>query len=174
MARAVPEPRHPRAVPERPRVGEGEAGAAQDLSGHGGVLGLLVRPDAGPGPARRPGERRRQEERRAPADVRRRKGCGSKMTDADEIDFQDGLTALAIVTGQAVTKPMRAAYWQFLRDLQIGDFKRAVVDAGRTLRFFPKPSEIRDLAGAGPKANALVAWDTVRAAMRRYGYTTGV
>lgn len=96
------------------------------------------------------------------------------MTEADEIDFQDGLTALAIVTGQVVTKPMRAAYWQFLRDLSIGDFKRAVGEAGRTIRFFPKPAELRELAGAGEKAAALAAWDAVRAANRKHGYTVGL
>lgn len=96
------------------------------------------------------------------------------MTDEDKQTFSDGMTALGIALGQAVDQPMRAVYWQFLRDLDLDDYQRAVNEAGRSLKWFPKPSELRELTGESVKADAAEAWGAVRLAMDRHDYTTSV
>lgn len=76
---------------------------------------------------------------------------------------------LGAAMGMAVDKAQLTAYWQFLSDLELPAFLRAVSDAGKGSKFFPRPAELRELAGAGPKADALIAWDAVRNAMRKCG-----
>jgi hypothetical protein len=65
-------------------------------------------------------------------------------------------------------------YWLALKDLADGQIRGCIVRALRESKFLPAPSELRELAGSGKAAAALVAWDAVRAAMRKHGYTTSV
>lgn len=96
------------------------------------------------------------------------------MTDADKTEFSDSITKLAVALSQVPSKPMLQAYWDFLRDLELSDFRRAVTEAGRESRFFPKASELRDLAGRSRVADIANAWEAVRTAMDRYDYTHSV
>jgi hypothetical protein len=96
------------------------------------------------------------------------------MTDADRKDFGIAMAALGFALGKTVEREELDAYWQFLRDLDLEALKRAVGMAGRTLRFFPKPSELRELAGRSRSADIATAWEAVRAAMDRYDYTHSV
>lgn len=97
------------------------------------------------------------------------------MTDDDKTQFADSISALQIAFGQQAGTDVTAAYWQFLKDIPLADFRRAVGSAGRTLRWFPKPSELRDLAGARTiEATAAEAWGAVRAAIDKHDYTDSV
>lgn len=63
-------------------------------------------------------------------------------------------------------------YLEDLSDLDIGAFEEACRRARRELKFFPKPSELRELAGAGapkPAGRALLALEQVRKAIRDHG-----
>lgn len=90
---------------------------------------------------------------------------GRTMTDDDRTAFSDALTALGIASGQPVSTAMRDVYWQFLRDLGRDDFLRAVGIAGRTLKFFPKPSELRDFAEGPGRITPAMQWAHVRRTM---------
>ena len=96
------------------------------------------------------------------------------MTEQERTTFSDSMTALGVIFGQAVDKTMRQAYWQFLRDLPMPDFLRAIEAAGKTLKWFPKPAELRELSGAGVAVNAAEAWEAVIGAMRKHDYTASV
>lgn len=100
------------------------------------------------------------------------------MTDADKVTFAASLSALGVAFGHRVDRRLLAAYWPFLRDLDLTTFCAAVVAAGNTLKFFPRPAELRELAGAGEtaarKAAIATAWQAVRLAMDRFDYTSSV
>jgi len=86
----------------------------------------------------------------------------------------DALVALGVIFGAVVNAPVRQAYWQFLRDLDLQAFLRAVDTAGKTLKFFPKPAELRELSGAGVALASAQAWEAVRGAMDKHDYTATV
>ncbi|HEY6875566.1 MAG TPA: hypothetical protein VI384_04330 [Candidatus Dormibacteraeota bacterium] len=96
------------------------------------------------------------------------------MTDSDKVKFSEAMTALGVAFGAAVNPGVLQAYWQFLRDLELVAFLRAVDAAGKTLKWFPKPAELRDLAGAGTALAAAQAWEAVRGAMDKHDYTATV
>ena len=96
------------------------------------------------------------------------------MTDDDKPRFSDALTALGVVCGQQVNKVTLQAYWHFLSDMELAAFLGAVETAGRTLKFFPKPAELRELGGESIKAETAEAWGAVMDAKRRHDYTTSV
>jgi hypothetical protein len=87
------------------------------------------------------------------------------MTDADKKDFGVALGALGFAFGAKIDNPTLDAYWHFLSDLDLGDFKRAVTAAGKTLKWFPKPAELRDLAEGPKRITAAMQWANVRKMM---------
>jgi hypothetical protein len=103
------------------------------------------------------------------------------VNDSHRPAFAKGIGALALSFGRPIDQPLLEAYWLLLRDLDLEQFVAAVVAAGKTLKWFPKPVEILELAGAGPTATAALrkaaiaqAWEAVRTAMDRYDYTHSV
>lgn len=97
------------------------------------------------------------------------------MTDsaADKIAFGRALKDLGLVFGQPVDAPFMRAYFQVLRDLPLEAFLSACAAATAKLRWYPKPAELLELAGAGAtamKAAIAAAWEAVRGAMTRYDY----
>lgn len=99
------------------------------------------------------------------------------MIDTDKRAFADSLTALGMVFGVPVDKALLAAYWLFLSDLELAAFGAAVKAAGSRLKFFPRPAELLDLAGAGEVerkaarvAAIAAAWEAVRQGAPSLGY----
>jgi hypothetical protein len=95
----------------------------------------------------------------------------------DKKAFADGMTALGVVYATPINEVMLDTYWQFLCDLTREQFRMAVSTAGRKLKFFPKPAELRDCIGMGDaqvKLNASLAWEIVRKAMDKYDYVQTV
>lgn len=96
------------------------------------------------------------------------------MQATDKARFGDALTALGIAFGTEVGSAMREVYWRLLSDLDVSAVIRGCETAGRTLKWFPKPAEIRDLSGESTEARAAEAWEAVRTAMDRHDYTVSV
>jgi hypothetical protein len=96
------------------------------------------------------------------------------MTDTDKAKFTDALTLLGVAQGARPDAAVIPAYWMFLRDLELTAFLRACGVAGRTLKWFPKPSELRELALGSITGRAALAWEAVMGAIRKYSYTTSV
>lgn len=88
----------------------------------------------------------------------------------DEDVFATGLAALARALGGTVDPEMTELYYVALGDLDEASWKRATVRALRELKFFPKPAELRALAGehtAGERA--IAAWMEATNAARSVG-----
>ncbi len=96
------------------------------------------------------------------------------MQASDKARFGDALTALGIAFGTEVGSAMREVYWRLLSDLDIATVIRGCEAAGRKLKWFPKPAEIRDLSCESTEVKAAEAWETVRTAMDRHDYTVSV
>jgi hypothetical protein len=88
--------------------------------------------------------------------------------------FKAALAVLAAIFSRPLDVPTLKGYELGLSDLSDEELARATAKALKTCKFMPSPSELRELAGAGKGAAALVAWDRVRWAMRKYGYTHSV
>ena len=99
----------------------------------------------------------------------------------DKVAFGGALKALGLIFGQAVDRPLMKAYFEVLQPLPLDAFLGAADAAKRELKWFPKPAELLDLAGAGESARKAArsaaiaaAWEAVRGAMDRYDYTHSV
>lgn len=84
------------------------------------------------------------------------------MEATDKREFAMALGALGIATGKEVDEALIGVYWQFLRDLPLDGFKHAVGEAGKRLKWFAKPSELRELAEGPTRITAAMQWAHVR------------
>jgi hypothetical protein len=80
------------------------------------------------------------------------------MDDADKTKFAEAFAVLAVVHDVEATPERVRAYWLSLSDLPTNDVLRAFSKAMNSLKFFPKPAEIRELAGGSHQDAALSAW----------------
>jgi hypothetical protein len=82
------------------------------------------------------------------------------------------LVILAEAFGESLTAPRLRIYVEDLEDLAPEQLSMACVRARRELKFFPRISEIRELAGASPEssddAEARAAWDVLMNFVSRY------
>lgn len=92
------------------------------------------------------------------------------MEAPDRPKFAKALAALGVAFGKDVDAAVMEAYWGFLSDLDVGDVVQACGAAGRSLKWFPKPAEIRELAGQSVEARAAAAWEIVDGAANRLGH----
>ena len=68
------------------------------------------------------------------------------MKDAERVNFDKSLAALASVYRIALEHGQLAGYWELLKDLSFSSFSHAVRMAGQSCKFFPVPAEIRTYA----------------------------
>lgn len=92
------------------------------------------------------------------------------MTNTDAARFAQCLAVLSETFNESISDLRAEAYFLALSDLDIEDIEGAVKDAIRTLRFFPKPVELRDLILGSAQQNAEEAWHTLKYEVRRVGY----
>lgn len=59
-----------------------------------------------------------------------------------------------------ISKLKHDLYFNALEDFTIGEFEQAVYLAIKSLKFFPKVAELRELIEGDPKSQALLAWIT--------------
>jgi hypothetical protein len=78
------------------------------------------------------------------------------MTEDDRSRFAELMTMLAAAFREPLEGPRVAAYWAALDDLSIDAIEYAVDRTLRTCRFFPRPVELRDAAGAGVPDASLI------------------
>lgn len=81
------------------------------------------------------------------------------MKKADEGPFAVLITSLAAAFGKDPEPALVDAYFMALEDLKIHDVEAACKEAVRTCEFFPRPVQLRRLAGEpDTKTKALGAW----------------
>lgn len=80
------------------------------------------------------------------------------MTDADRPRFAAVLTALGEVYDREVTPTLAGVYYAALAEYDIATVERVAQQAIQTCRFFPKPAELRELAGGRVEDQAELAW----------------
>lgn len=77
----------------------------------------------------------------------------------DRMAFGLALIGLAEVFGQEMSEPRSNAYWAALAEFDIADVTRGCAVALRTLKFFPKPSELIELIQGSADDRAQAAWN---------------
>ncbi|HJY45287.1 MAG TPA: hypothetical protein VJ301_11745 [Propionibacteriaceae bacterium] len=80
------------------------------------------------------------------------------MTRVDAPAFSTLLAGLAEVFAVTLTATRTELYFRALEDLPLTAVQEAAVRAMRECRFFPKPAEIREFAGADEEERAEMAW----------------
>jgi hypothetical protein len=98
------------------------------------------------------------------------------MTDQDDARFAAALLGLAEVLGESLSKHRLNGYFEALRDLDLETVEVAIATAIRTARFFPKPVELRELAGVqAAEDRGPLAWACLfRAVRSRHSYYESV
>jgi len=97
------------------------------------------------------------------------------VNSSDKKQLIDALTCLGEAFGRKITDVTVRVYQMALEDLPIGDVMRACKRAALEMKFFPKPVELRELAGVlSPAARAAFAWEAFSKANDQHGYYASV
>ncbi len=93
----------------------------------------------------------------------------------DSARFLVAVSALAAAFGREVDRAFLAAFELGLKDLPIEAIERAVESCIVNVRFMPTVAELRERAGVvSPKERAVIAWEALEKARRRFGYYSTV
>lgn len=80
------------------------------------------------------------------------------------------ILALGELFGKQLSEPAVRLYLAAIRDIPADGIEKAAAEATSTLKFFPAPSELRELAGdARPEDRAALAWEAVLRAIPSVG-----
>lgn len=82
------------------------------------------------------------------------------MERSDDQKFAGLMAILATTFGKENTELRIEVYFESLKDFSIDEIEQAVYLAVKTLKFFPKPAELRELIEGDPDSRALIAWKT--------------
>lgn len=90
------------------------------------------------------------------------------MNTSDFMDFAKTINGLAAIHGKPMDEGLIDGYWMALEDLSKQDFFEAAKKAAKTLKWFPKPSELRELVlDTKPADAAKLAWPEVMQLAKR-------
>lgn len=78
------------------------------------------------------------------------------MTEQDRAAFGRHIAVLAETFGETLTEPRLEGYFLALRDLPLEGIQRAIETALACCKFFPRPAELRELAGDVPPDPGLI------------------
>jgi hypothetical protein len=92
------------------------------------------------------------------------------VTDADRSRFAELMYALSETFDTKVSALRVQLYFDALVDLPIAAVERAARLAVGTLRFFPKPTELRELVQGNVEDEAGIAWAAFQREVSRVGY----
>jgi len=96
------------------------------------------------------------------------------MTTEDFEQFGEGLTTLAEVFDKPITPALIQIYFAALADLDAQTVTAAMMTAAGSLRFFPKPVELRELITGTAADQGQQAWESILGAVKRFGGYTSV
>ena len=89
--------------------------------------------------------------------------------ETDRAAFALELSTLAEIFAEPVSQARYAGYFEVLKDLDLAVVLSAIRAAARTLKFFPKPAELRELAEGSIDDLGAVAWTRLLLAIERVG-----
>lgn len=92
------------------------------------------------------------------------------MTKADAPKFAECLAVLSETFNEPVSELRAEAYFSALEDLPIEAVVEAVKQAIRSLKFFPRPVELREYVQGSLDDQSIAAWSEVLSEVRRVGY----
>jgi len=96
------------------------------------------------------------------------------MDASDSGDFTRRLIGLGELFDADLSPVKQALYFEALRDLPLGVVVRALNQAAKVCKFFPKPAELRTLAVGDTADQAETAWMAFRQAMKHAGAYTSL
>lgn len=96
------------------------------------------------------------------------------MQKRDEAKFAEQFVGLCEYFDKPFSQALLDIYWRGLEDLSIEQFESAVTVVIRSAKWFPKISELRELAHGNPDERAIAAWEQVKEAIARGGYVSSV
>lgn len=91
------------------------------------------------------------------------------MTDEQSREFAQTLAVLASTYNEPLSEARVEAYWLALRHIALDDLRDASLRAMRTLKFFPRPSELIELAHGVRDDDIEAAWMEWRRQARAVG-----
>lgn len=92
------------------------------------------------------------------------------MTELDRTAFAEALFTLSETFNEPMSDTKIEAYFDALRDLEIGPVLLAMRHALRTSKFCPRPADIREHVNGTTEDGADAAWGAVLREIRRVGY----
>lgn len=92
------------------------------------------------------------------------------MTNEDRERFIDSLMVLAELYERKLSDGVMELYFRALSDLPVEQACRACEIAAISIKFFPKPVELREIILSSPDDRALLAWQALQVAYKRVGY----
>ncbi|MFZ9311443.1 MAG: hypothetical protein ACO24O_08085 [Arenimonas sp.] len=96
------------------------------------------------------------------------------MQQTDFKNFTLRLTGLAEVFDKPITPALIQVYFSALSDLDADAVYGALSASAARLKWFPKPVEIRELIEGTSADRGQIAWETLTAAIKRFGAYTSV
>lgn len=91
------------------------------------------------------------------------------MTDDERPQFAKILAMLSQTFNESVPEMRAEAYWIALRDCDIASLRKSALHAMQSLKFFPKPAELRELLDGSREDDAEKAWQEYKSTARRVG-----
>ncbi len=91
------------------------------------------------------------------------------MTNDERPAFGKLLVMLSQMYNETISEMRAEAYWIALRDCDLNDLQQATMKAMQSLKFFPKPAELRELLSGAGEDDAEKAWQLYKAEARRVG-----
>lgn len=91
------------------------------------------------------------------------------MVDQDDLEFATLMTGLAEVFAEPMSAMRVAGYFGALKPFDLADVTRAINQALRECRFFPKPAELIELIEGSKDGQAGKAWASLVEAARKGG-----
>ena len=92
------------------------------------------------------------------------------MTEQDRGDFATLMLGLGETYGEPVSDARMEIYFSALSDIDLSTLRKAATAHVRMSKFFPRPAELRDVLEGSQEDRAELAWMTVPAIVRRFGF----